>query len=116
LARGHCFLLSIETDTHAGGAPALEYEAGRGGTVDDPQIAARAHRRIEIADRRGRALVRPVAHGHGAVTLAKIRIHVLDERGLPLLREGMHRLRERRPLFRLGAADRDRAIAAVQFT
>src|SRR5262245_5068980 len=116
LARAQYLVLSVETDTDAGGAPSLEYEAGRGGTVDDPQIAARAPCRIEIADRRGRALARPVAHGHGAVAIAKIRIHVRDERDLPLLRKGMYRLRQRRPVFRLGAADRHRTIAAVQFT
>src|SRR5262245_24793241 len=116
LACAQCLLLSVETDADAGGAPSLEYEAGRGGAVDDSQIAARAHRRIEIADRRGRAFVRPVAHGHGAVAIAKIRIHVRDERDLPLLREGTYRLRQRRPVFRLSAADRHWAVAAVQLT
>src|SRR5262245_3593267 len=113
LSRAQCFLLSAETDADAGGAPALEYQAGRDGAVDDHQIAARAHCGVEVADRGGRALVRPVAHGHGAVAIAKIRIHIRDERDLPFLREGMYRLRQRRPVFRLGAADRHRAIAAV---
>ena len=84
------------------------------GAVDDGEIAARAHRRIEIADRRRGALVRPVAHRHRAVAVAKIRVHVGDERDLPLLREGMHGLRQRRPVVRLGAADRHRPVLAVQ--
>ena len=80
----------------------------------DGQIAAPADRRIEIADRRGGALVRPVAHRHRRVAVAEVAVHVGDEGNLPLLRIGVQRLRQRRPILGWRAADRDRPVAAMQ--
>ena len=83
--------LATDPRADAGDAAALEHEAGRHRPVDDGQVAARAHRGVEIADRRRRALVRPVAHRHRAVAVAEIRVHVGDER------ESGARARRRRP-------------------
>ena len=98
---------------HAADAAPFEQQCRDGGTIDDGQISARSHRSIEIADRRRRALVRPVAHRHRAIAIAEIRIHVGNERNLPLLRERMYRFRQRRPVVRPGAADRHRTAAAM---
>ena len=113
-ARAEFLCLAADPRAHAGHAAPLEYQSGRSRTIHDGQIAASAHRRVEVADRRRCALVRPVAHGHRAVAVAEIRVHVGDERDLALLRKSVDRLRQRRPVFRLGAADRHRAVAAVQ--
>ena len=88
-------------------------DARHGGVVDDREIGTRAHRRIEIADRRRGALLGPVAHRHRAVAVAEVRVHVGDERDLVLLRVDVHGLGQRRPVVRLGAADRHRAVLAV---
>ena len=114
LARAEFLCLAADPRADAGHAAPLEHQAARSRTIHDRQIAASAHPRVEIADRRRRALLRPVAHGHRAVAVAEIRVHVGDERDLALLRESVDRLRQRRPIFRLGAADRHRAVAAVQ--
>ena len=111
----NCLRLTADPCGHAGDAASVEQQRRDSGAIDDGQIAAGAHRRIEIADRRRRALVRPVAHRHRAIAVAEIRIHVGDERNLALLRERMHRLRQRRPVVRAGAADRHRSAAAVHF-
>jgi hypothetical protein len=86
----------------------------RNSFVDDVQVVAAAHVGVEIADRRRGAFFRPVAHRHRAIAVAKIRIHVGDKRNLPLLREDLHGFRQRRPVFRPGAADRHRAVLAVE--
>src|SRR5262249_25507745 len=75
-ARAKSPRLPADPRADAGDAAPLEYQAGHGRAIDDRQIAARAHRRVEIADRRRCALVRPVAHGHRAVAVAKIGVHV----------------------------------------
>ena len=69
---------------------------------------------IEIADRRGRPLVRPVAHRHRAIAVAEVAVHVDDEGNLPFLRIAMHRVRQWRPIRDRRAPDRDRPVAAVQ--
>src|SRR5262249_1104497 len=71
-----------------GGGAAANKKARRGGGLKDAKMAGGGPRRIEIADRGRCAFVRPVTHGNRAVAVAKIRIHVGDERDLPLLREG----------------------------
>ena len=113
-ARGEAFALVGDDRVHTGDMTPLEHETGRGATGDDGKIAAPAHRSIEVADRRRTALVRPVAHGHRAVAVAEVRIHIGDERDLPLLRIRVNRLGQRRPVLRLGAADRHRPVGPVQ--
>src|SRR5215203_2565686 len=72
LARTELPCLTADLYGHAGDTAPLEQQRRDSGTIDDGQIAARAHRRIEIADRRRSALVRPVAHGHRAIAIAEI--------------------------------------------
>src|SRR5258708_32957565 len=50
LAGTQLSLFSLDSGSDADDAAALEHEAGRGGPVDDRQIAARAHGRHPIAD------------------------------------------------------------------
>src|SRR6516162_3043439 len=96
LARAESLFLAVDARGNAAYPAAIEYEAGCARATDDGEIASAAYRCIEIADCRGGALVRPVAHGNRALAVAKIGIHVRNERDLALLREGLHRLRERR--------------------
>ena len=99
---------------HADRPVAIEQQLRHERPIGDGQIAARAHRRIEIADRRGRPLVRPVAHRHRAIAVAEVAVHVGDEGNLPLLRIVMHRARQRRPIRDRRTPDRDQPVAAVQ--
>ncbi len=59
--------------------PTVEQQAGDRGVGENSEIAAAAHVGGEIADRRRRALVRPVAHRHAAIAVAEVGIHVGDE-------------------------------------
>src|SRR5262245_44957464 len=56
------------------------------GAADDREIGATADGGIEITNGRRRALVGPVAHRHGAVAIAEVRVHIGDEGELALLR------------------------------
>ena len=116
LTRAECLCLATDLRRHAGGAATVEGDADDMRAVDDGEVVSRPHRGVEIADRGGGALVRPVALRHHAIAVAEIRVHVGEERHLPLLRKGLHRLRQRRPILLLGAADRDRAVLAVLVT
>src|SRR5262249_3168626 len=69
-ARAEFLCRAADPRAHAGHAAPLEYQSGRGRTIHDRQIVASAHPHVEIADRRRRALVRPVAHGHRTVPVA----------------------------------------------
>ena len=93
---------------------ALEQQPGHQSLCDNVQIVAAPHGGREVADGRGSALLRPIAHRHAAVAIAKIGVHVGDEWNLPFLGKRMHRLGQRRPIRRFGAADRHRPRFAVQ--
>src|ERR1700730_4545663 len=84
--------LAADPNSDADSTADFKNQTGGRGAVHDCQVAAAAHGSAEIADRRRGALLRRVAHRHGAIAVAKVRIHVGDERNLPLLREDMHRL------------------------
>ena len=114
LLAGKLLRLPGDLGRHADGFLAVEFDARRGRARNDRQIRPRAHARVEIADRRGRALVRPVADRHHRIAVAEIRVHVHDGRKLPLGREAFQHLRQRRPLLLGHAAHRHRPVVAVQ--
>ena len=114
LAGEKFLLLGADPRPHAGNAPAVEYEPAHDCVAGDAEIAAAAYSGIEIADRRRGALPRPVAHRHRAIAVAKITVHIGDERNLPFPCESVHRFCQRRPFVRFGAPDRDRSCFAMQ--
>ena len=88
----------------AGGAAAVERDVGHRRAADDGEIAPRADVGGEIADRGRGPLVRPVADRRDRVAVAEIRVHVGDERNLPLVGEALQRLGDRRPTAPWGDA------------
>src|SRR5205085_10456916 len=80
-------VLTADPGPHADGAATVEQKPGHEGVADDAEIVTPPRIGIEIANRRRGAPQRPVAHRHSAIAVAKIVVHVGDERHLTFLRE-----------------------------
>ncbi len=92
-------LLAVDGRGHAARALSVEQQLRNIRAGRDRQVRPRAHRRIEIADRRRGATRRRVAHRQRTVAVAEIAVHVGDKRHLPRLRECVSRARDRRPVL-----------------